>query len=93
MNKNNKGNKEFNLTLSRGYAIRNGFWSVDIGPEEFDAIQNIEQGGRLVFKVVGNKKTDKSPDGYFEYISKDKVQQFKAEAAKKRETQSDDSDF
>ena len=73
-------NKKYNLTLSPMYKAgkNDNFISIEITPAIFDALQNIEIGGKLFFKQTKQKKTDKSPDAYLEYISKDEVDRFKA---------------
>lgn len=75
---NNNSNPKFNLTVSRAYQTRKGdFMSVDIDSEVFDALQKVEIGGRLVLKKATTKKSDKSPDAYFEYMNPLKVRGLK----------------
>ncbi len=71
--------KKYNLSLSRAFKIKGGAWSADIGPEEFDAIQQVKIGGRLVYRELQEKsrKSDKSPHGYFQYMTPEEVKAFK----------------
>lgn len=71
--------KKFNLTLSRAFKIKGGVWSADIGPAEFDALQQVKLGGKLVYRELKeeSRKSDKSPHGYFEYMTPEEVQAFK----------------
>lgn len=43
--------KKYNLTISPAYAMKYGFWSLNIDARAFDALQKVELGGKLVFKV------------------------------------------
>jgi len=71
-------NPKFNDTLARAYQTSRGdFMSVDIDSEVFDALQKVEIGGRLSLKIMKVKKTDKSPDAYFEYMTPQKVRALK----------------
>lgn len=71
--------KKFNLTLSRAFKIKGGVWSADIGPAEFDALQQVKLGGKLVYRELKeeSRKSDKSPHGYFEYMTPEEVRAFK----------------
>lgn len=79
-------NKKFNLTLSRGYKTKNGAWSTDIGAAEFDALQQVQLGGRLVWRELEEKsrKNEQSPHGYFQYMTPEEVKAFKTKASKDR---------
>ena len=71
--------KKYNLTLSRGYKTKNGAWSTDIGAAEFDALQQVQLGGRIVWRELDEKsrKKETSPHGYFQYMTPDEVKEFK----------------
>ena len=82
MPKKTKSDKKYNLTIVPLWATsREGsYMSIEIGPEHFDNLAKVEVGGKLVFRVLPEefRKTDKSPNAYLEYISKDDVAAFKA---------------
>lgn len=83
--------KKYNLSLARAYKTKLGYWSTDIGAEEFDALQKIELGGRLVIQILTDeqRKKDTSPHAYFQFMSKEDVEKFK----KFREEQDKKSDY
>jgi len=80
-----KDKKDYNTTIVPLWETRNGgaFMSIEIGPEHFDAIRTMQVGGKLVFKLLKEeyRKSEKSPNAYLEYISKDKVEAFKTARA------------
>lgn len=88
-------NKKFNLSLARAYKIKGGVWSVDIGPAEFDAIQKIGLGGRLVYKELAeeSRKSANSPHGYFQFMTAEEVKAFKAKAGSRNKVSNRDQDF
>ena len=88
MSNETKSDKKFNLTLARAYPIKNGYWSVDIGAAELDAILQIEAGGRLVIKTVPeeSRKNENSPHAYFQYMTPAEVAEFKKKVADKKTT-------
>lgn len=49
--------------------------SMLIDDEVFDALQGVEKGGKLVFKVLldESRSSEKSPHGYLEYMSPEQV--------------------
>jgi len=87
-------NTKFNITLARAYKTKRGYWSIDITAEEYDAIQKIQMGGRLILKEIPeeSRKNDKSPQAYFEYMQPHEVKQFKEKSKKDYKTFSDDYD-
>jgi hypothetical protein len=80
---NAKGtDKKFNLTISPMWDTKNGnLMGMEITKEHYDALQNVEEGGKLMVKFVKSRKGDTSPHAYLEYITKEEVRQFKAQRA------------
>jgi hypothetical protein len=81
MNKSTE-KKEFNLTLAPMWDTKNGnAFSIEIGPEHYDALQQVEVGGKLFLKRLPEerRKSENSPNAYLEYVSKEEVAKFKAE--------------
>jgi hypothetical protein len=73
-------NKKFNLTIAPLWVTKNGhMMSIEIGPEHFDKIQQLEKGGKLMVKMLpeDKRRSETSPNAYLEYISKEDVQAFK----------------
>lgn len=64
---------KFNLTISPGFAINGGFWSLDINAEAFDALQKIEIGGKLLFKVRNAQKAPSPKTGSIKPLANDSV--------------------
>lgn len=75
--------KKYNLSLARAFKIKGGVWSADIGPAEYDAIQQVKLGGRLVYRELKeeSRKSEKSPHGYFQYMTPEEVKAFKSQKA------------
>ena len=77
-------NQNFNLTvvpLKRTYSGNLGWFLSDSSYGELvKAVENMEVGGMLVIKEIKeeSRKSDKSPHAYLEYISKAKMDAFKA---------------
>lgn len=92
MSNETKDKSKFNLSLIRSYKTKKGFLSVDIDSEAYDALQKVEIGGRLVLKIVENKKTDKSPDAYFEYMTPNSVNDMKERFKKFQKAKQDSED-
>lgn len=69
-----------NLKIVWAKKTKVGFWSEDIGPAAFEALQRVELGGRLSLKSVPCKdKSGKEFEGFvFEYINKETVDRLKA---------------
>lgn len=80
MSDNNDVKKTFNPTLARGYEMSRGYWSPPLTSEDYDAImKNVEIGGRMVLKRTTVRKTDKSPDAYFEFVTAAEVKRMEDE--------------
>lgn len=90
-----QGNKKFNLSIVRAFKIKNGFWSTEIDEEAFEALQQVRKGGKLVFKELSpeSRKSDKSPHGYFEYMSPEEVAEFKTRQGQRTPNRDEDSGF
>ncbi len=68
--------KKFNMTICPLWSDKfGGFSGLVINDEIFDALQQLEKGGRLVIKTLKpeSRKSEKSPHAYLEYISKEDV--------------------
>jgi hypothetical protein len=76
-------NKKYNVTVAPMYSTSTGnYMSITITPGMFDDIQKLEIGGKLFMKVNKNKKGEKSPDAYLEYLDKSEVERFNNSRAK-----------
>lgn len=77
-----ESNRSKNIKLAWAKKTKLGFWSEDIGPQQFEALQQVAIGGRLSLKSV----TCKGKDGrefqafMFEFITPDTVTRLKAQA-------------
>ncbi len=94
----NKDKSKLNVTLAWAKPTRVGFWSEDIGAKQFDAISQIEVGGRLSLRKVQckNKQTGEPFDGFvFEYITPDQVKGMKSKPGPKGPKQEpvEDTDY
>lgn len=69
--------KNIKIAWARKTAI--GWWSEDIGPKEFEAIQQIKPGSRLVLKEMrGRDRNGNAFTGYvFEFIPPEDVKALK----------------
>lgn len=93
MSETKKG--KYNLTVSRLYETVNksgNYMSVEITPEEFDAIQKIGLGGRLLVKLNKFRKSEKSPHAYLEYLSKEEFEAMVAKLKNRAATASDSAE-
>jgi len=75
--------KEFNLSLVPMWDTKSGnAFSIEIGPAHYDALQQVEVGGKLFFKRLPEerRKSENSPNAYLEYVRKEEVAKYKAEA-------------
>lgn len=74
--------KYLNTKLAAMWAYREGslYMSMPVDDMVFDALQNVEKGGKLVLKILKeeSRRSEKSPYAYLEYISKDDVDAFQA---------------
>lgn len=81
--------KRYPETVTALWKTRGGkqFRSMLIDERAFDQLQkilaNVEIGGRIVFKEVpaDRRKSEKSPEAYIEYMSKELVEEEKAALA------------
>jgi hypothetical protein len=72
--------KKFNTTIVPLWTTQNGnMFSMVVGPEHFDALQQVEIGGKLFIKMLpeDRRKSEKSPNAYLEYVSKEDVAKYK----------------
>lgn len=79
--------ERYGYTLSGAYTTRAGFWSLPIRAQEFDALQKIEIGGRLVLNLVpeeAREKNPKLPHAFFKYLSAKQVAKADEEYEKRR---------
>lgn len=75
-----KDEKKYNLTLVPMWITKNGnYFSIEIGPEHYDAIQQVAVGGKLLFKMMPEekRKNENSPNAYLEYVNAEEVAAFK----------------
>lgn len=74
-----------NIKLAWAKKTKLGFWSEDIGPAQFEAIQQIAIGGRLSIKSVQCKAKDgKEFESFvFEYLTPETVTKLKAQSPRK----------
>lgn len=81
-----------NVKIAWAKKTKMGFWSEDIGPEAFEALQKVELGGRISLKTVKCKSRDgKEFDGYvFEYLDPEVVAKIKAATPPRTKPSSDD---
>ena len=64
--------KKYNLNVVPLWETANGnFKSIKIKREHFDAIQQIEEGGMLLVKILPDtaRKSEDSPNAMLEYVS------------------------
>lgn len=70
--------KKYNLKLSAlwGTKYEGLYFSMPVDAMVFDALQQVEKGGKLVFRAIPEerRKHDKSPHAYLEYMSKEEVE-------------------
>lgn len=80
-----------NIKLAWAKKTKLGFWSGDIGPAEFEALQQVKLGGRLSLKSVPCKTKDgKEFEGFvFEFLTPETVAGLK-EKSPYRPTERDD---
>jgi hypothetical protein len=81
-----KDGKKVNLTLTGLWEKRGGiFMSPPLGQLQFDAFQQVEPGGRILFKItpseyrVGNERV---PEASIEYMTKEETEAFFAKNGK-----------
>lgn len=82
MSETKRGN---NIKLAWGKKTKVGYWSEDIGPAQFEAIQQIQLGGRLSLKSVTCKdKQGKEFESFvFEFLTPDTVSKLKQQSPHK----------
>lgn len=80
--------KDFNLTLAPLWNTKNGagFISIEIKDEQFDAIQQVRKGGKLLVKFAPQAATENSPNAYLEYLTPEKIKSFREWADKNKTT-------
>jgi hypothetical protein len=73
-------NKKYNLKVAALWATRSGtmYMSMPVDDQVFDALQQVEKGGKLVFKVLAeeSRSKDTSPHAYLEFMSKEDVETY-----------------
>lgn len=79
MSESKRGN---NIKLAWAKKTKLGFWSEDIGPQQFEALQQVAIGGRLSLKSVMCKGKDgREFEAFvFEFLTPDTVTRLKAQA-------------
>lgn len=69
-----KEKTEYNLGVASLWEWSNGsLGSMEVDAKVFDALQQVQIGGRLVVREATSRKTDKSPTHYLEYIEPGKM--------------------
>jgi hypothetical protein len=81
---NQNNNKKYNTTIAPLYISEtNGLISsIVITPAMYDAIQTVKVGGKFFVKNNKSKHNDTSPDLYLEYMSPERLSEFKNNAQK-----------
>lgn len=79
MNESKRGS---NIKLAWAKKTKVGYWSEDIGPQQFEALQQVAIGGRLSLKSVMCKGKDgKEFEAFvFEFITPDAVTRLKQQS-------------
>lgn len=93
--------KKYNLSVTPMWNTRNGnLMGFEIGPEQYDALQRLEKGGKLMVRFLrpDQRKNDRSPDAYLEYLTASEVERYKntkeaPAAAPKEEAKKPDTDI
>lgn len=81
MSKQTKSDKKFNLTITGLWEKRNGtYMSPPLGQAQFDAIQQVEAGGKLLIRFTPEEYLTKEsvPEASIEYLSKADVEAYAA---------------
>ena len=86
--------ERYGITIASAYPTRNGFWTMKIRAQEYDALQKVGIGGKLTVNVIPEElraKNPKLPPAFIKYLPPEMVEKQDADyAAKKAATSSED---
>ncbi len=79
MGSNFKRNEErFGVTVAAAYPTKNGFWTLKIRGQEYDALQRVQIGGKLTLNVIPEEtraKNPKLPPAFIKYLTPEQVEE------------------
>lgn len=92
MSENKRGN---NIKLAWAKKTKLGYWSEDIGPAQFEALQQVAIGGRLSLKSVMCKdKSGKEFESFvFEFLTPETVTRLKGQSPKRPVQKEEEDDI
>jgi hypothetical protein len=79
--------KLYGVTIASAYPTKNGFWTLKLRAQEFDAIQKIQIGGKLTLNLIPEEtraKSGKLPPAFIKYLSPELVAQQDADFEKRK---------
>jgi hypothetical protein len=85
--------KIYGVTIASAYPTKNGFWTLKLRAQEFDALQKVQIGGKLTLNVIPEdlrEKNGKLPPAFIKYLSPEMVAKQDAEFEKRKSSKNDD---
>jgi hypothetical protein len=79
--------KLYGVTIASAYPTKNGFWTMKLRAQEFDALQKVQIGGKLTLNLIPEEtraKSGKLPPAFIKYLSPELVAQQDAEFEKRK---------